>query len=274
MVTAILLLLASVSCDVDPTGLLYSTDPVNNRFSESMEWNAAHMPFVLHCDADNYRLMFAADAHLGDTANILTLLGIANDDLPLALVFAGDMLSGKEADYDKFSSILQRVCMVPVFHSVGNHELYFDGWMHFKKNFGTGVYTIRIETTESCDLIIVLDSGSGTLGNLQLDWLSNVLQQQRNQYRHCIVVHHVNFFRTRFSTSTSPLPVELYELMSLFTEYNVNMVVSGHNHKRMEDVLGNTVYLCPDAMADYNSKAAYLLVEMKDELGYSFIELN
>lgn len=266
--------LSSCIGDADLTGFVRSTDRVNDRFDESMEWNEVHPFKVLTTDSDNYRLFVAGDVHLGDSINFIEFISKGFDADALALVLNGDIVSGKEEDYQKLQRLLPPFDSLPTFPLVGNHDLYFDGWKHFRAMFGTSMYFFTVLTPSNKDLYICLDTRNGTLGSDQLAWLKQVLELQRNSYNHCVVFTHVNFFRNRRTLSTNPLVDELLVLIDLFEKNDIDLVVSGHDHERSINVLGKTTYITMDALSDYTYWAGYLeLNASSDEMSYLFHDM-
>src|SRR5690606_14392127 len=140
--------------------------------------------------------------------------GIQNDIE--ALIFVGDFVTGKEKAYEKFNDLLLDYGTKPRFLLTGNHELYFDGWKHFQRLYGTSIYYFTVQTPSVRDLYICLDSGSGTLRKSQLVWLKNLFQQGLNFYKLCVIFTHVNFFRGRHTFSPNPLVHDLLLLLVLF----------------------------------------------------------
>lgn len=259
--------------DADLTGFIRSTDRIEDRYKVSMEWNASNPFKTITVSTENYNLLVTADVHVGETENYQKFLtrGVQNDIE--ALVFVGDFVTGKEADYDKFHQLLPDYQTKPSFLLTGNHELYFDGWKHFQRLYGTSVYYFTVETPTQNDLYICLDSGSGTLGKSQLAWLKTLLQEQRNQYDQCVIFSHVNFFRDRHTASTNPLVNELLVLLDLFEKHQVNLVIMGHDHERSENKLGNIIYLTLDALIDGIPNASYLFLKKEiSGMTYEFIQ--
>jgi hypothetical protein len=130
-------------------------------------------------------------------------------------------------------------------------------------------------TPDARDLFICLDTGSGTLGNRQLDWLENILENERHHFRNCIIISHSNFFRSRRTLSTTPLVEEIYFLLDLFSDNNVDMVIMGHDHERSVELFGNTVYLTLDAIEDGYSDASFVRIENRNGvLEYVFCRIT
>jgi len=268
------LLMSSCIGDADFTGFFRSSVRVNERFEQSLEWNTQHAPRRIVCENNNYRLFFASDIHIGGTENFQKILNDSKSAETDGLFLVGDIVSGKEEDYNILVESLARESIENYFIQVGNHELYFNGWKWFRQYFGTSVYPVEIVTPLAKDLVICLDTGGGTLGPLQLEWLEELLRNVRQNYRHCIVLHHCNFFQSDFSTSATPLSEELYELMNLFFTYSVDMVIMGHVHISSEENFGPTRYICLDAALDGAKNASYLRLDCSDDhLVYQYISL-
>ncbi|MDD2286179.1 MAG: metallophosphoesterase [Paludibacter sp.] len=269
----IMVVLTSCIGDADLTGFIRSTDRIEDRFEASMKWNASNPFKTITVASEAYNLLVTADVHVGETDNYQKFLqrGIQHDIE--ALVFVGDFVTGKEKDYETFHSLLPDYETKPRFLLTGNHELYFDGWKHFQRLYGTSIYYFTVQTPSIKDLYICLDSGSGTLGKSQLTWLKELLEKDRNLYNQCVIFTHVNFFRDRHTLSTNPLVNELLVLLDLFEKYQVNLVIMGHDHIRAENQLGNTTYLTLDTLEDGTSNASYLVLKKENSgMTYQFIQ--
>jgi hypothetical protein len=67
-------------------------------------------------------------------------------------------------------------------------------------------------------------------------------------------------------------PEELYPLLDLFIEYNVNYVVSGHEHKRYENKLGPTQFITLESLHDEESNSSWMELEISNAKSeYRFI---
>jgi len=259
--------------DADLTGFIRSTDRIEDRFKASMQWNALNPFKTIIVGTEEYNLLVSADLHVGKTEYYQAFLtrGLQSDIE--AMVFVGDFVTGKEADYEIFHQLLPDYQTKPSFLLTGNHELYFDGWKHFQRLYGTSVFYFTVETPSATDLYICLDSGSGTLGKSQLAWLKDLLQQDRNLYDQCVIFSHVNFFRNRFTPTATPLVNELLVLLDLFEKHQVNLVIVGHDHVRSLNQLGNTTYLTLDALIDGTPNASYIILKKAiPGLTYEFIQ--
>jgi predicted phosphodiesterase len=184
---------------------------------------------------------------------------------------AGDLVTGRREDYLVFKELVDSV-EKPLFTMVGNHDLFYDGWKTYYEFFGTSTYYFLISTPEATDIYICLDSGGGTLGKSQTDWLVNLLETKRDEYRHCFVITHVNMLRTRRTTSANPLTEEVAFLLDLFAKHDVDMVINGHDHLQDAVKFGNTTYLITDALTDTYEDAGYLVLDIGETaMDYEFV---
>ncbi len=271
----LLLLFQGCNSNYDLTGFVYSADGANSRFKQSKTWNKTHPFKNLVVSGEEYQILVAADSHIGGVNNFRTLLTEARKPENSAFVMVGDIVSGKKEDYLTFKNELPDFNEIPYFLMVGNHDLYFGGWETYYEYFGSSTYYFTIQTNSASDIFICLDSGSGTLGDKQMEWLKNVLSTERSNYRNCVVFSHVNFFRNRHTLSTNPLVSELYVLMDLFQKYDVNLVISGHDHERSFNYFEDTTYITLDALVDGIPNASFLKLYYRNgKLGYSFQAVN
>jgi len=261
--------------EVNFAGFFIRSESANLRFEESMEWNALNPYREIAVPTDEYLLLTIGDTHVGGTENLIRFFEIALDQAADGVVMVGDLTTGREEDYLVFQATLPDQETIPWFPLVGNHDLYFGGWEHFYSMFGASVYLFTVKTPEATDLFISLDTGSGTLGSRQLDWLKTTLETRRDDYRHCLVFTHNNLFRIPRALSTNPPVEELHVLMDLFTRHHVNMFVSGHDHRHSAVHFGHTTYLVVDALRDGLSNAGYLELRVQGEdIGYAFVPLS
>jgi 3',5'-cyclic AMP phosphodiesterase CpdA len=241
-------LIALVSCE--PGIEAPEEKSVDERFSLSEDWNRKHPFREITVQSDDYTILCGADSHVGNAANLNNFFRIATTSHTSAVLMAGDLTSGNTDDYARFKQYLPSQDSLPVFLTVGNHDLWSGGWEQYYQNFGSASYFFTVKTTGGSDLFISLDNGSGTLGNDQLVWLENVLKNVRPGYRRCIVFTHNNLFRFRHTAISNPPVEELQFLIELFTQYHVDMVLTGHDHVRAEEIFGVTTYIIIGALTD------------------------
>ena len=243
----------------------------NQRFTQSLDWNNSHPFRVITVPTDDYLIMAMGDSHVGGTINLDNFCKTAKMKNATAFIMVGDLTSGHRKDYEVFEQHLPPQDSSDTFLIAGNHDLFYNGWKEFYSRFGFSSYLFAIKSSTASDLFICLESGGGTLGDRQLDWLINILVTMRTDYRHCIVFTHENLFRPRHTDSTNPLIEEVQVLLELFTKYDVDMVVTGHDHKKDSEVFGLTTYIIMDALKDGSDNAGYFQIHMKNaNIEYEF----
>ena len=245
--------------------VLISTETPNFRFNESMKWNKVHPERVISVTTDDYSILSVADCHVGTTKNLNSFFTRTKTNSLNAIVMNGDLTLGHDYDYDALEQCLPNRDLFPLFMIAGNHDIYFNGWEEYFARFGSSTYTFTMKTPQAADLFICLDTSGGTLGDKQLNWLEETLIARRASYRHCFVITHNNLFRERHSTSTNPFVEELKVLISLFTKYRVDMVITGHDHQKAESKFGVTRYIQLDAFHDAADNASYFKLNVKNE---------
>jgi predicted phosphodiesterase len=246
-------------------------ETANQRFTQSMDWNKSHPSREIVVPSDDYLILSMADSHVGGTNNLDSFFNIAKTRKASAVVMVGDLTTGSEEDYTVFDKHLPFEDSLQLFFTTGNHDLHYNGWKEFYARYGSSTYLFTVKTPNATDIYICLETGGGTLGDMQLDWLINVLQTLRSNYRHCMVFTHNNFFRTRHTDSTNPQVEELQVLLELFTKHHVDMVITGHDHKQDVVVFGITTYIVMDALKDGLSNAGYFQIRVKNgNIEYEF----
>jgi hypothetical protein len=239
-------------------------ETANQRFRQSIDWNNTHPYREITVQSDDYLILSMGDSHVGGTDNLDSFCHLAIARNAAAVVMAGDLTTGHSKDWDTFEQHLPLQDSLPSFLIAGNHDLFFNGWKEFHSRFGSSSYLFTIKTPMATDLFICLETAGGTLGDDQIDWLINILETKRSGYRHCIVFTHNNLFRPRHTDSTNPPVEELQVLLGLFTKHNVEMVITGHDHKHDAAVFGITAYIIMDALEDGLSNAGYFQIRVRN----------
>ena len=273
IITSIIFTTIFVACDkYDFQGFFVSPskERVNERFEQSIAYNEQHQnDTLIATEKENYRFYVAADVHVKTTAKHLALFldDASKDENSLYAIILGDITdqkNGLQIAYDtienhKGNSIIRTV--------VGNHDIYFDQWSEFYSLFGSSTYYFVVKTPTASDLFIALDSSCGSLGKKQMDWLYQILEEKRSQYRHCIVMTHSNFFdreMSQFPSGNFSIE-ETATLTNLFTKHNVNLVISGHDHHNETYNFTGVQYLVLDDIQDLDPEPTYFTINVTND---------
>jgi predicted phosphodiesterase len=266
------------SCDkYDLKGFISSpSEGVDTRFAESIEINGSDTT-IIKIDGDSYSFLCAADIHYkGAADNFIRMMADATSSKPDFIIINGDLIDENE-NMSGFKEI-ENQCNIDsskIFHTVGNHDLFFNQWNDFKSLFGASAYYFIVETSAAKDLFICLDSGNATLGKKQTTWLEDLLEKRRHLYRNCIVFTHTNLWLTDYSQFPSGnfTKRETIFIAGLMDKYNVDMIIQGHDHHRDFSELAGAKYITLDAIKDGADNASYMTVTCSSEITYEFIDL-
>jgi len=253
-------------------GFFGAYESVDERFRESMQFNASSPAADLILPDTSYVLSVMGDSHVGGTENLDAFFSESMAHNAAAAILTGDLTTGHEDDFYRFAEHLPDQQILPSYTVSGNHDLYFEGWQFYKELFGSSSYYFTIQTTTGSDLVICLDTGSGTLGEDQLEWFKQVLEEERPAHRYCFVFTHNNILRLRPTTSTNAFVEEVQVLLDFSVKYSIDMFITAHDHKKNIDKFGNTTHIILDALSDETENAGYLLLDVNpDEINYQFV---
>ena len=277
MVKLILLLISAItasSCThLDLKGLFIPTsEGVEKRFEQSLEINSDLNAGYVNTQ-ESYSFYVAADPHIDQTHRNLDIFNdvLRNDTEASFGVILGDCTDVK----DNLPTYLEALSYSPdrhacnheIFHILGNHELFYNGWEDFRELVGPSVYWFVVEFDGGKDLYISLDTATGSLGRKQTNWFKSFLKENRSDYRHCVILTHTNFFYTDNSqVSSGNMPLEeSYALIDFLGDQNVSLVLQGHDHYREDIVYDNVRYTILGAILDKSEAPEYLKINVTND---------
>lgn len=272
------------SCErLDIVGLFAGQSPNNDaRFEQSLDYfnKYGHQPngqSQILLLTDNYKVYYATDSHVNKSWNNLSKwCSMAEKDIDCSFgIVLGDLIDAKD-NYPNFIKGMEPLNK-PWYVTAGNHDLYFGQWKDFANYFGTSVYTFEVVMPNATDLYICLDSGDGTLGTKQLQWLKDQLASAaQKDYRHKVVFTHTHIFKRDGSqghTSNFALE-ETYEILDLLGKNGVDWYVSGHDHAREVTHFKDVTYIIVDAITDTADYPEYMVATVGRKMSYEFIDMN
>ena len=271
-----MLLLGLWACErFEFRGFVNGYEQANERFEASMDYNQIHGYDTLQLAQETYSVYVMGDSHLGTANNLKRFLDLASQNNAIAVLMAGDITEGHDYDYDTLDAALANYQHLNLYPVVGNHDIYFGSWKHFQSRFGSSSYLTVVETPSAKDLFIHLDSGSGTFGGKQLEWLDNLLSKYRSQFRLVSIQTHNNLFRVRHTGSTNPNVEEIYAFSELCVKHQVDLVITAHDHKQNSRRLGPTLHITMDALLDKAEKPGYSILSVGlNGLNHQFLALE
>ena len=285
----------STGCNrLDIAGMVVNRSDTEERVADWLDYNAQNSEPVIENAPDEYHIYSCSDSHYSERDSIVPqgekdrlykyITAERNDPMAIFAIHAGDMVneSGEAGfrmtnDALRYDSVNQAE-NDPCFLVIGNHDIYYDCAKFFKQYFHTSTYTVTVKTVGGFkDLYIFLDSGNGTHGKRQLEWLEEKLSH-RKDYRHCFVISHNWLFRTSYNYTETPaanLPQdEQYAFMDLMSRNNVDMVIMGHFHMREQRQFGGVQYLMTANLNDDKVAPSYLVLTVGEKVRYEYEELE
>lgn len=260
---------ASGCSHLDLKGIFIPTgEGVEKRFEQSMEMNEDLKAGGVRVQ-ESYTFYVATDPHIDQTHRNIDIFNDAfrNDTEASFGIVLGDCVDVKDnlpAYLDALSYHPDRhACNQPLFHVLGNHDVFFNGWVDFKELVGPSVYWFEVAFDGGKDLYISLDTATGSLGRKQTEWFRAFLSANRNKYRHCVILTHTNFFYTDTTQGSSGnLPIEeSFALIDFLGKNNVSLVLQGHDHNREDLTYNNVRYVVLGSVSDLMDAPEYLKVK-------------
>ena len=207
---------------------------------------------------------------------------------PDFVIISGDLVFGQlypfeyKIEYDKLYELMQTFD-VPTFIAPGNHDGYNrileDGLEFWEEYFGPLYYSydygdyhfISVNSYDMskilrlCILFIPLNWG-GSISNNQLNWIEQDLMTADSE-NIFMFMHHNPIFDTRTESLMFKEYENREELISLINEYNVDMVLAGHNHLDTVNIIDDVIYITTTTPeSEISSEDGYW--------GYRLIEIN
>ena len=278
---------------LDMVGMFINRSDTEERVSDWLDYNEQFGEPVFENVPDNYRVYSCSDSHYSDRDDITPqgendrvfnfVTAERNDSCAVFSIIAGDLANESgETPYIMIENSIRynaerQIKNDPCFPIVGNHDVYYDCAKFYKQHFHTSTYSVTVKTVGGHqDLFLFLDSGNGTHGKRQMDWLEDKLSH-RDEYRNCVVVSHCWLFRTSYNYTTTPaanLPEdEQYAFMDLMSDNNVSLVVMGHFHACEQRQFNGVTYVMIDNLNEETDAPSYLILNCGEKVGFEYKNL-
>lgn len=235
---------------IDIAYLKEDEDFVNRRMEDNELLPEKEIPFIE--DESNFSFIIISDTH---NASIGPFVSRQNIEAPFPqfIIINGDACNSASRENYLKNSIQFYSQEIPVIVGLGNHEIIYEGaWDYFKLFFGRSFFYFEKGTT----LVICADTASGLLGSIQKQKIEDILQT--TSCIHKIIVTHYN------SASKDRANFELYNLC---LQYNVNLVIFGHDHSFYYKSLGNTDLI---TLSKFNRDSSAIRINiLQDKLYYA-----
>lgn len=220
-----------------------------------------------------FRFVVMSDLHSGYNIFVPEFEEILRYD-PDFIIVNGDFTNlGYPSEY-MVASAFTETLPVPVFSSIGNHDVWNGGSTSYNKYFGPFNYSFVYQNAK----FIFLDTSSGIIGENQFDWLIGELENNTSSF--LFVISHMPPIDTVtgvFDTSSTLHPESLHTihsksesdyLLRLMAQYPVDAFISGHTHIFGETDIAGTTYITSGVLGGTmkpGNNVCYLEVEVGEE---------
>lgn len=267
-----IIFLAACDLGVDYGGYFYSYSTPDSRFEER---NLLPMPsdptalasLPLSGGKQIFSFAVISDIHTrgSDVSHLNQFVDTLLEPEDEFILDCGDSTqSGYASQFNTYKTIMNNRGL-PWFSTIGNHDLYHEGWKFYRSIIGRTSYSFSIGNSSDpgSTYIIALDSANSSLGRKQLMWLERTLKEQKGLWDHMIVFTHSQFFSTGINTFVQFTDTEeIYKLMYLFKTYNVDYVFMGHNHRWDKRTIEGVNYLALDPLQKEGSDDSFVRVSI------------
>jgi 3',5'-cyclic-AMP phosphodiesterase len=267
MFSAALAMLVS-SCAYGVYNFFGREDTVRTR-AESLSQFA--VPSSVADSDTSYTVAVITDVHFGadksrtiDDTFLSWLKGLQEkSESPKFVVCLGDIAEhGYESEMNDYNAFCNKIRAAPynleVYSVLGNHDLYNNGWKHWKKIVypKTSFYHFRTNNFSW----YFLDTGNGTLGTHQYSVLLDALESDSSPKIVCM--HYPVYAQGHFYYCLQD-SVERNLLISNFSDNNVKLLLDGHTHQYNYTDFGFIEYNIPGFL----EKGQWALVTINETAG-------
>lgn len=241
------LLLNCLGCNLGVHQAFWRPHPVDSRSPEVVQLNNTEFPFTRETLPLKYDCLILTDIHFGNKLgpawttvffDSLKKYRERQNNPMLFCIILGDVVDhGFASEYETIKAFQKRIAEenrlpeqygsipMPVYHVVGNHDVYNSGWKLWKQTCYPYKSAYYFETKGMAWYFV--DTASGSLGRLQFYDLKAKLQQSSKPK---FLFTHYPLYANGIPYFSLSNPRERAELLSLFSQTNLKLYCSGHFH--------------------------------------------
>jgi len=186
-------------------------------------------------DTLNFYVFGDSQGYQGGVEQIVTTANLHRPDF---LFHCGDLTPfGQDNQYQAIKTVLDQ-SLVPVYATIGNHDLKDGGGVLYEEYFGSSTYSFDRGPAH----FTVFNTSSGDITVQEFAWLEQDLVQTEAEFR--FVFTHIPPFDPRTGDNHSLInSTSSTQLMSLFEAHEVDAVFTGHIHMYNETVVNGVRYV-------------------------------
>ena len=261
-----LLITLLTSCNNDLLGLFRSVG-LDERLQERNNFQFLRPEDMSLSLGNEFSFIVLTDIHIedGNTRGFEKLKDViaADNDIKFVVVTGDITQCGTRGDLEQFTAIAQSFG-IPCYPVIGNHDIYFDNWPHWKSLIGSTRY--RIDGIGAT--LFVLDSANSYFGKDQLNWLERELRSANGRV---FVFTHVNLFVGSSGGMQQLTDAKERARVCSILQNRCDSMFMGHAHKRDDRKVGGVQYI---TIEDFKGSRTYCRVSVKSTgITYQFIKL-
>ncbi|TFG33481.1 hypothetical protein EU528_00640 [Candidatus Thorarchaeota archaeon] len=183
----------------------------------------------------NFYVFGDSQGYQGGVEQIVTTANLYRPDF---LFHCGDLTPfGQENQYQAIKTVLEQ-SLVPVYTTIGNHDIKNGGGELYDQYFGSSTYSFDLGPAH----FTVFNTSSGDIAPQELAWLEQDLTLANAEF--LFVFTHIPPFDPRIGENHSLInSTTSIQLVSLFEDYDVDVVFTGHIHMYNETVVNGVRYI-------------------------------
>ncbi len=260
------------SCKFGVQQAFYRKNQVNERSREIKNFcGTENDPAV---NTDKFSVAVITDIHFGRLASDKkekfkiwyeakkTEVAASGYPVKFAICLGDVSESGEKKQIEQYVSFCSELFPdMKIYTVVGNHDLYNDGWTHFKRDVYPHCSSFMFKTEYGGKSLswYFLDTANGTLGKPQLEDLLSKIKSDSNPK---IVSTHYPIYAGGGQLFTMQNENERDLLLSTFLKNNVKLLLGGHWHKYEEYTYKNHFKEYNFASFVDHSQAAIIKVDL------------
>jgi len=193
-------------------------------------------------DPNHFSFAMVGDLHISgrNTDRFARILNQASLEGDQFVVLLGDMAD--TGDREEFEAMVAAVNAAgfsgKVLYVIGNHDIFADGWSHYKTLLGRSFYSVTIGNSK----FVILDTADGTVGETQTEWLREDLKKPKPTHTF-LLSHYLPVIPTQRTYLKLSNEVEAQSLMKLAINHGIDGWFGGHYHSYLKDVIGGVTYV-------------------------------
>ena len=211
------------------------------RFRDSLALQGTDRVIPLP-DATHFTFAVVGDLHItgGNASRLRTILTLACGEDDAFAILLGDLAdTGREEDVAAYRDAISDLGWSGrVFPVIGNHDIFGDGWKHYKKANGPSHYTFTAGNAK----FIALDTADGSLSDLETQWLESKLENDRPTHLF-LLSHYLPIIPGQRTYLKLANEVEAMNLMKLAMTRRVTGWLGAHYHSYILDKVAGVDYL-------------------------------